>query len=95
MKLHILLTDNWKVWPTNLLKEYGGNNQTIETHLHLMSLEKATYLKLQNHQRLKEIEFWYQRIGGPYQKAWAIIKENEKFRLFVNELKENTQWGQS
>lgn len=93
--LHILLTDNWKVWPTVLLKEHGCNNRTIETHLHLMSLEKATHLELENYQCLKDIGLWYQKIGGPYQKAWAIIEENENFRLFINELKDNTQWGQS
>lgn len=93
--LHVLLTDNWKVWPTELLKKHSNQDRTIESHLHLMSLERATHIKLGNHRRLEEISLWYEMIGGSYIKSWIIVNENENFLNFVSELKDNTQWGRT
>ncbi len=90
--LHILLTDNWKVWPTNLLKEHAGGDRDVEAHLHLMSVELATHMRLGNVDRLVEIDHWYEKIGGGYSAAWNIVRGEEKFKDFLGELKDPTQW---
>lgn len=90
--LHILLTDNWKVWPTELVKKHGRSNSEIEAHLHLMSLEFAVHQRLGNFERLNWIGSWYERIGGGYFAAWNTIKSDDRYREFVHELKDSTQW---
>lgn len=90
--LHILLTDNWKVWPTNLIKKYSGANQTVATHLHLMSIERAVHLSMQNYDQLNTVERWYLEIGNGYDIAWKTISANDLYQEFILELKDNSQW---
>lgn len=91
--LHILLTDNWKVWPTELIKKHAGDDDIVAAHLHLMSIERAVHLHLQNQDHLGEVGRWYQRIAGGYDVAWAKISHNDLFQEFLAELKDGSQWG--
>jgi hypothetical protein len=90
--LHVLLSDNYKVWPTRSVEKYFMNDPNIAAHLHLMSLEKLTHLHLGNVERIKMIERWYERIGGIYQKAWSLISNDDKYLEFLSELNDPDQW---
>jgi hypothetical protein len=90
--LHILLADNWKVWPTELIKKHGGSNPEIDAHLHLMSLELATHLHLGNLDRLEKIDRWYGKIGGGYLSAWNMVKSDNLHVEFIRELGDANQW---
>lgn len=91
--LHVLLTDNWKVWPTNLIKKHSNENKIVAAHLHLMSIERAIHLGLKNHHHLEAIGRWYQKMGGGYELAWATICKDGLDKEFLEELRDGSQWG--
>ncbi len=91
--LHVLLTDNWKVWPTPLIKEFSGNNRIIAAHLHLMSVQLAVHKSLSNNEQLSKITEDYDRIGRGYDECWKIVNENDRYLQFIDELQDKSLWS--
>lgn len=66
---------------STLLEKYKGEPFNVLVHLHLMAIQKATYLKLKDNELLKATDDLYAFIGGDYKRAWQIIgiEGTEKF----------------
>lgn len=93
--LHILLTDNCKVWPTQLTHQFSEQNPTVAAHLHLMALERMTHLAFKHHKRIDQIAGWYNTIGDGYDLAWQSIANDETCQALINEFRDESQWGKT
>ncbi len=90
--LHILLTDNYKAWPTNMISSVKTDDRTIQSHLHLMSLQRAVYSSLNDKETISLVTDWYKRIGGAYNKTWELISDSNKYNEFIEEFRDPSQW---
>jgi hypothetical protein len=72
-------------FPSALLIKYKSEHPNVLVHLHLMAVQKAAYIKLEETDLLKNTDLLYAYIGGDYQRAWQIIAA-EGADVFVTEL---------
>lgn len=70
---------------STLLKRYEKEPFNVLVHLHLMAIQKAVYEKMENSSLLSSTDELYAFIGGDYQRAWSIVK-NEGANVFLKEL---------
>ncbi len=68
-----------------VLEKYKSEAFNVLVHLHLMAIQKGTYLKLKEHELLKATDELYAFIGAEYKRAWQII-EIEGTEQFLAEL---------
>jgi hypothetical protein len=67
---------------SRLLKERAAEPERIRSHLHLLALQKAVLLKLNEPEVLKEvIAVDSQVLGGYYKRAWEIINATDSENL--------------
>lgn len=75
--LHIFLSKH-SLANSSLLKMHAAEPDRVRNHLHLLALQKAILLTLNEHEALREvIAIDSQLPGGHYQRAWAIINATE------------------
>lgn len=73
---------------TLLLVKHKEESKGVLSHLHLLALEKATYLHLGFENQLKEIIAKDQSLPNKdYQRAWEIINNGDDYLSFIGELK--------
>ncbi len=85
--LHRFLAEH-PVSNSALLAVYGSESECTRNHLHLLALQKAVLIRLQQTQALQEVVAIDEQLpGGCYQRAWAIVNSTEKEYLkYVAEL---------
>ena len=88
--IHTYVVENldWRNSP--LLKKYKnqGESNRVLSHLHLMALQKAVYLRLGRTDLIAAAETLYKDIiKGDYARSWKIIDEIENYQSFVDEFK--------
>lgn len=69
-----------------MLIKYQGEPMNVLVHLHLMAIQKASYVESGEKDLLKKTEQLYLFIGGDYKRAWDIIAL-EGTEKFLSELK--------
>lgn len=73
---------------SSIAQKYEKEPQNVLVHLHLMALQKATYLKMGDIGKMLMIEtdnLYNSIIKGDYQRAWQIV-EIEGYQKFLDEL---------
>ena len=73
---------------SQLMAEYADEHKRVRGHLHLLAVQKATYLKLGLKDELAEvIDIDSQLPNGYYQRAWEIVNaEPQRYQQFLAEL---------
>jgi len=75
--LHIFISRH-PVENSVLLKEHAAEEERVRDHLHLLALQKAVLLKLNQPEELKEvIAVDSQLPGGYYKRAWEIVNAGD------------------
>ncbi len=70
--------------------EFGNENESVKTHLHLMALEKTIYQMLGREDLVKTAEVSYKEyIKGPYKRTWELVSVDDTRKKLVEELKAN------
>jgi hypothetical protein len=85
--LHIFLSRH-PITDSSLLKAHAAEPDRVRNHLHLLALQKAVLLKLNEHETLKEVITIDSELpGGYYKRAWAIINAAEgEYLKYVAEI---------
>lgn len=85
--LHIFLFKH-PITDSSLLKMHAAEPDRVRNHLHLLALQKAILLKLNEHDALMEvIAIDSQLPGGHYKRAWTIINSTEgEYLKYVAEI---------
>lgn len=85
--LHIFLSRH-PIENSALLKEHAAEDERVRDHLHLLALQKAVLLKLNQPDALKEVIAVDSALpGGYYKRAWQIVNATDKEYLkYVAEL---------
>ena len=85
--LHIFLSRH-PIENSALLKEHAAEHERVRDHLHLLALQKAVLLKLNEPDALKEVMAVDSALpGGYYKRAWELINATDKEYLkYVAEL---------
>jgi hypothetical protein len=85
--LHIFLNRH-PVANSALLKEHAAEDELVRDHLHLLALQKAVLLKLNEPDALKEVIAVDSALpGGYYKRAWELVNATDKEYLrYVGEL---------
>jgi hypothetical protein len=85
--LHIFLSKR-SVADSSLLKMHAAEPDRVRNHLHLLALQKAVLLKLNEPEALKEVITIDSELpGGHYKRAWAIINATEgEYLKYVAEI---------
>jgi hypothetical protein len=79
--LHEFLAEN-PVTDSILLKQHASEPERTRNHLHLLALQKAVFLKLNETDALKDvIAIDSQLPGGYYKRAWEIINATDTVYL--------------
>jgi hypothetical protein len=80
--------DGLKLDTSKLLKKYDKESVGVLNHLHLLALQKATYIKLKWEDKLKGVIAKDEELPNPdYKKAWSIVNKSESYQTFIEELK--------
>jgi hypothetical protein len=85
--LHIFLSRH-PIENSALLKEHAAEDERVRDHLHLLALQKAVLLKLNEPDALKEVIAVDGALpGGYYKRAWELVNATDKEYLkYVAEL---------
>jgi hypothetical protein len=85
--LHIFLSRH-PIENSALLKEHAAEDERVRDHLHLLALQKAVLLKLNEPDALKEVIAVDSSLpGGYYKRAWELVNATDKDYLkYVAEL---------
>ncbi len=85
--LHIFL-QRYPVANSALLKEHASEDERVRDHLHLLALQKAVLLKVDQADTLKEVIAVDSALpGGYYKRAWELVNSTDKEYLkYVAEL---------
>ena len=85
--LHIFLSRH-PIENSALLKEHAAEDERVRDHLHLLALQKAVLLKLNEPDALKEVIAVDGVLpGGYYKRAWELVNATDKEYLkYVTEL---------
>ena len=85
--LHIFLSRH-PIENSALLKEHAAEDERVRDHLHLLALQKAVLLKLNEPDALKEVIAVDSALpGGYYKRAWELVNATDKEYLkYVAEL---------
>ncbi len=67
-------------------EKYADEPGSVRSHVHLMALMKATYLKLGREDELAEIIARDSQLGPIYARAWEIVNEIEGHEAFLDEI---------
>jgi len=75
--LHVFLFKN-PIENSSLLKEHASEPERVRNHLHLLALQKAVLLKLNEPDALKDVmSIDSQLPGGYYKRAWELINASD------------------
>jgi hypothetical protein len=70
-----------------LRRKYASEPLQTVNHLHVLALEKLVLVKLEQSEKLREVdEFYRMRATGAYRRAWEIVNK-ESHESFVREMK--------
>jgi hypothetical protein len=85
--LHIFF-QRYPVANSALLKEHSSEDERVRDHLHLLALQKAVLLKVDQADTLKEVIAVDSALpGGYYKRAWELVNSTDKEYLkYVAEL---------
>ena len=85
--LHIFLHRH-AITNSALLKEHASEDERVRDHLHLLALQKAVLLKLNQGDTLKEVIAVDSALpGGYYKRAWELVNvANTEYLKYVAEL---------
>jgi len=85
--LHIFL-DQYPVKNSALLKQHAAEAERVRDHLHLLALQEAVLLKLDEGESLKGVIAVDSELpGGYYKRAWEIVNATEsEYLKYVAEL---------
>jgi len=85
--LHIFLSRN-PVETSALLKEHASENERVRDHLHLLALEKAVLLRINEPDALEEVIAVDSMLpGGYYKRAWELVNATgTEYLKYVGEL---------
>ena len=85
--LHIFLSRH-PIENSPLLKEHAAEDERVRDHLHLLALQKAVLLELNEPDALKEVIAVDSALpGGYYKRAWELVNATDKEYLkYVAEL---------
>ena len=73
---------------SKLLLKYKSEDETVTSHLQLLALQKAVYLKLGRAGTLKRIVQEDQDLPNKsYTRAWEIVDGRESYKSFIEELR--------
>lgn len=73
---------------TPLLIKYKSESKIVLGHLHLLALQKATYLALGWQSKLRDVIAKDERLpNSDYKRAWEIVNDKNNYSKFVAELK--------
>ncbi len=69
--------------------KYQKEDGTVLSHIHLLALPKAVYLKLNQESVLQAVIAKDQSLPNKaYSRAWDIVNKEEDFRAFIEELRQ-------
>jgi hypothetical protein len=68
-----------------MVKSHASEPGGVLTHLHLLSVQKAVYLKLNRGKELETIIAWDKKLGGNYKRAWELV-ESDGYQKYIDEL---------
>jgi hypothetical protein len=75
--LHIFLSRR-PIESSALLKEHAAEDERVRDHLHLLALQKAVLLKLNEPDALKEVIAVDSALpGGYYKRAWELVNATD------------------
>jgi len=85
--LHIFISRH-PIENSGLLKEHATEEERVRDHMHLLALQKAVLLKLNEPDALKEVIAVDSALpGGYYKRAWELVNATDKEYLkYVAEL---------
>lgn len=85
--LHVLLA-NHPIEKSALLTKHVSESECTRNHLHLLALQKAVLLRLQEPEALQEVVTVNGQLpGGCYKRAWALVNVTDREYLqYVAEL---------
>ena len=85
--LHIFLSHH-PIENSPLLNKHAAEDERVRDHLHLLALQKAVLLKLNEHDALKEVIAVDSALpGGYYKRAWELVNAtDEEYLKYVAEL---------
>jgi hypothetical protein len=85
--LHIFLFRH-PVENSALLKEHAAENERVRDHLHLLALQKAVLLRVNEPDALKEVISVDSMLpGGYYKRAWELVNATDtEYLKYVGEL---------
>jgi hypothetical protein len=85
--LHIFLYRH-PIENSTLLKEHAAEDERVRDHLHLLALQKAVLLKLNEPDALKEVIAVDSVLpGGYYKRAWELVNATDtEYLKYVAEL---------
>lgn len=84
--LHTWVSENVKR-PTPLTLKYKDESRPVLAHLHLMAIQKHTYVKLGKMDLVAMIDSHYSNMQGAYPRAWEIVNAIEGYETFIAEIK--------
>jgi hypothetical protein len=85
--LHIFLSSH-PIENSALLNEYAAEDERVRDHLHLLALQKAVLLKLDEPDALEEVVAVDSALpGGYYKRAWELVNATDtEYLKYVTEL---------
>jgi len=85
--LHIFLQRH-PIANSALLKEHASEDERVRDHLHLLALQKAVLLKLNQADALKEVVAVDSMLpGGYYKRAWELVNATDtEYSKYITEL---------
>ena len=87
--LHKWIDENFNKNKSLILKRYKNENIHVQTHIHLIAIQKMIYLKLKRFDLLNMIETQYSKSGEPYKRAWQIVNDAEDYQSIIDDLSKN------
>jgi hypothetical protein len=74
---------------SNLLLKYRAEDETVTSHVHLLALQKAVYLRLGLSDTLMRVVSKDESLPNKsYKRAWEIVNDLENYQSFVTELRQ-------
>lgn len=85
--LHFLLS-RFPAESSTLVRKHAAESERVRGHLHLLALQKAVFLKLNESEALKEVIAIDSALpGGHYKRAWEIVNATDgEYLKYVAEL---------
>lgn len=89
--LHLWLFENMAINKSPLLEKYKYEHHHVQSHIHLMAIEKMVYLKLNRPDMVDMLAELYSKPFFPiaYKRAWEIVNDIEGHEAVIQDILES------